>query len=621
MRMADRYIINKCLNGDSTAFGMLVDKYKESVYALAYSKLRNFHDAEDVTQEAFMKAYQNLRTLRQWDDFHAWIYAITNNICKMMIRSRSRQPDREFIEDQDVKSLHTDKSYYESPMLELLHEALDSLPETYQQVLTLHYLGGMDGTEIAEFLGMSPTSIWQRLSRARSLLRKEMLDMMSETFEQNRLKAGFTFRIVEMVKGIRLNPISPKALPWGLSLATGIIIAVLSIGTHLNPMDKIGSMSGSPLPYESKVLKIGEIPVDVIKVSNISVLSNQQWNGTGLGSVVPSLQNALFMAPQAEGGTWTKKSDMPTPRWALSTSVVNGKIYAIGGGDAQDMTTATVEEYDPVTDKWKKKADMPTKRHHLSTSVVNGKIYAIGGEDENGIITAIEEYDPIADKWKKKADMPNSRFYFSSSVVNGKIYIIGGDPKVFGGDPKVFAGNSVEEYDPVNETWVRKASIPTIRDLLSTSVVNGKIYAIGGSGAWPDGHLPSVEEYDPATDTWTKKADMPTARYLVATAVVNGKIYAFGGYNNDLWFCSMVEEYDPTNDTWTKKTNMPLARNSLSASTVNEKVYIIGGYNYINKVSTNIPEVEEYDPNAGEGVNFKCKLPTTWGDVKLARNK
>jgi RNA polymerase sigma-70 factor (ECF subfamily) len=147
MRMADKYIINKCLNGDSTAFGILVDKYKESVYALAYSKLRNFHDAEDVTQEAFMKAYQNLRTLRQWDDFHAWIYSITNNICKMMIRSRSRQPDREFMEDQTVKPLRIEECYHESPMLELLHEALDSLPETYQQVLTLHYLGGLVGQD------------------------------------------------------------------------------------------------------------------------------------------------------------------------------------------------------------------------------------------------------------------------------------------------------------------------------------------------------------------------------------------------------------------------------------------------------------------------------------------
>ena len=82
MRTEDGYIIHKCLNGDKAAFGLLVDKYKASIYALAYSKLGNFHDAEDVTQEAFVKAYQKLRTLRRWDSFLAWLYSITSNICK-----------------------------------------------------------------------------------------------------------------------------------------------------------------------------------------------------------------------------------------------------------------------------------------------------------------------------------------------------------------------------------------------------------------------------------------------------------------------------------------------------------------------------------------------------------
>ena len=138
--MADRHLVDKCLNGDPAAFGMLVDKYKESVYALAYSKLHNFHDAEDVTQEAFIKAYQKLRTLRRWNDFHVWIYAITSNLCKNWIRAESRRPDREFIADHPLGSLihYSSDSRQEHPMLEMLHEALNSLPETYQQVLTLY---------------------------------------------------------------------------------------------------------------------------------------------------------------------------------------------------------------------------------------------------------------------------------------------------------------------------------------------------------------------------------------------------------------------------------------------------------------------------------------------------
>jgi DNA-directed RNA polymerase specialized sigma24 family protein len=67
MRSSDGYIINKCLNGEPEAFGLLVDKYRMSVYALAYTKLKNFHDAEDIAQEVFIKAYRNLHTLKRYD--------------------------------------------------------------------------------------------------------------------------------------------------------------------------------------------------------------------------------------------------------------------------------------------------------------------------------------------------------------------------------------------------------------------------------------------------------------------------------------------------------------------------------------------------------------------------
>ena len=87
MRTEDGHIIHECLGGDTAAFGLLVDKYRASVYALAYSKLGNFHDAEDVTQEVFLKAYRKLRTLKRWDRFLSWLYAITSNLCKDFSRS------------------------------------------------------------------------------------------------------------------------------------------------------------------------------------------------------------------------------------------------------------------------------------------------------------------------------------------------------------------------------------------------------------------------------------------------------------------------------------------------------------------------------------------------------
>jgi len=621
MRTEDGHLINKCLNGEPEAFGMLVDKYKAGIYAFTFSRLRNFHDAEDVTQDVFIKAYQNLSKLRRWDSFAVWVYSIASNLCSKWKRSRSRRPDREFIEDQDEDVLENPSldSYRRDLVNNSLRDALDSLPESYQEALTLHYLGGMSTDDIAKSLGASPTTIRQRLVRARAQLKEEMLAMISKTFEQQKLKAIFTFRIVEMVKHIRVQPVPlAKGLPWGLSLATGIIVAFLSLGTHLNSLSTISAFKGSPLPGETKVLKTGEIPVDVLKVSNISVISNQRWNGSGLGLVTPSLQNALFMAPQA-GDTWAKKADMPTARFFLTTNTVNKKIYAIGGWDANNKGTI-VEEYDPAKDKWINRPDMPEPngRGEFASSEVNGKIYIIGGHDNRGDLplSTVEEYDPVADKWTKKTDMPTARSHFSASAVNGKIYAIGGLPDLNG-----VPLSTVEEYDPVIDKWTKKADMPVTMLGHCASTVNGKIYAIGIAG-WNSAPT-MVYEYDPAIDKWTKKADALTAHLFGSSSAVNGKIYVMGGHMlGEAKAAPNIEEYDPETDKWTKKADMITARAYLAASVVNSKIYAIGGVTDASQGWTGVSTVEEYDTGfTGEGVNFKGKLPTTWGDVRIASSK
>ncbi len=298
-----------------------------------------------------------------------------------------------------------------------------------------------------------------------------------------------------------------------------------------------------------------------------------------------------------EEDTWKKKADMPTARYDLSASAVNGKIYVIGGGLSFNIKSGlkTVEEYDPVTNTWTSKKDMPTGRQAFSTSVVKGKIYAIGGAVSapgSGLPT-VEEYDPATDTWTKKADMPTPRLRVATSVVDGKIYAIGGAVSVPG-----YGTSIVEEYDPVTGTWSRKTDMPTARHSLCASVVDGKIYAIGGIRHCNNPNsLSTVEEYDPVTDTWMTKASMPTARMVFSSSVVNGRIYAMGGArSNTSTVFSTVEEYDPATDIWTIKADMPIARMGLGTSVIDGKIYAIGG-STTNVPFARISTVEEYDPN------------------------
>jgi len=226
--------------------------------------------------------------------------------------------------------------------------------------------------------------------------------------------------------------------------------------------------------------------------------------------------------------TWTRKADMPTPRNALSTAVVDGKVYAIGGWgydrpeggwESIDPTMtgqdfSSVEVYDPKTDTWATRADMPTPRSHMTVSALGGKIYAIGGgarivagrSAENRPL--LEVYDTATNRWARAADLPTPRSVLSSSVVDGRIYVMGGAPSPGPtSSPEELLRtlrtlSVVEVYDPASGRWTRGADLATSRGWFSTSVVNGKVYVVGGRSA-PDGMSPEAKTTLPGIEVYT----------------------------------------------------------------------------------------------------------------------
>jgi N-acetylneuraminic acid mutarotase len=232
---------------------------------------------------------------------------------------------------------------------------------------------------------------------------------------------------------------------------------------------------------------------------------------------------------------WTRKADMPTPRNALSTAVVDGRVYAIGGWgydrpdggwESIDPTAtgqdfSTVEAYDPKTDTWVTRADMPTPRSHMTVSALGGKIHAIGGAAR--IVAGrsweyrslLEVYDTATNRWARAADLPTPRSALSSTVVDGRIYVMGG---AFHRGPTSSAEelwrnmrtlSVVEVYDPASGRWTRGADLATSRGWFSTSVVNGKVYVVGGQSLAPDAGTPGARATFPGMEVYTPARSAP----------------------------------------------------------------------------------------------------------------
>ena len=257
----------------------------------------------------------------------------------------------------------------------------------------------------------------------------------------------------------------------------------------------------------------------------------------GLGaSGTPPLAGVEF----AEQGP--RQEERPLTRSYHGAAMVNGRIYVIGGAGEDNKPFGSVQVYDPVTSTWAARAYTPTQRGLFGTSAVGGTIYAIGGTTiGRDKLAVVEAYDTATDTWTRRADMPTPRNALSTAVVDGKIYAIGGwgydrpeggwesiDPTATGQD-----FSTMEVYDPKTDTWATRADMPTPRSHMTVSALGGKIHAIGGRARIVAGrsgeYRPLLEVYETATNRWSRAADLPTPRSVMSSSVVDGRIYVMGG--------------------------------------------------------------------------------------------
>ena len=238
MKNNDVQLIHRILDGDETAFAELVEKYQKQVHALVWRKIGDFHIAEEITQDAFLKAYQRLGTLKKPQRFASWLYVIAANRCSTWLRKKHLR--RQLLEDKDIAQ--PEKATYSEYVLEeneritaetqrdIVKKLLAKLQESERTVMTLHYFGEMSCTEIGAFLGVSANTVKSRLHRAQQRLKKEE-PMIREALDNFQISPNLTENIMREIS--RAKPATPSSnkplIPWAIAAST-LVVVLLMLG-------------------------------------------------------------------------------------------------------------------------------------------------------------------------------------------------------------------------------------------------------------------------------------------------------------------------------------------------------------------------------------------------------
>lgn len=178
-------LVRAAKNGDMGAFEELVKRYDRNVFRIAQHITQNREDAEDVVQDAFLKAYGNLSQFQEQSKFYTWLVRIAVN--EALMKLRRRRPERTVSLDEDVKteddsiprevadwSPNPEQQYKQAELKQILTKTINGLPPSFRTVFVLRDVEGLSTEETAEALNLSIPAVKSRLLRARLQLRERL---------------------------------------------------------------------------------------------------------------------------------------------------------------------------------------------------------------------------------------------------------------------------------------------------------------------------------------------------------------------------------------------------------------------------------------------------------------
>ena len=181
----EKELITRSQSGDTASFTELVNRNEKKIYTLAYHLLNNREDAEDILQETFLRAYNNLARFRGDASFSTWLHRITTNLVISRFRKKKLKTesldepiiiDHEKIKQREIADWSgiPDRILLKKELNETIDTAIAELPLEYRTVITLRDIEGLSNEEVGIVLGLSVAAVKSRVHRARLFVREKL---------------------------------------------------------------------------------------------------------------------------------------------------------------------------------------------------------------------------------------------------------------------------------------------------------------------------------------------------------------------------------------------------------------------------------------------------------------
>ncbi len=180
MYSTDNEIIEQIIAGKRSMFAHLIDRYKEQAMTLAMRMLKNREDAEEASQDAFVRAYNALDKFERRSKFSTWLYRIVFNVCATRLRKKNidvtllRDDENPENPEELYPSVVPLVEYEQKELITLIKMAIEELPEKYAMILSLFYFQELSYDEICDVTQLPLGTVKTQLFRARSLLLKHL---------------------------------------------------------------------------------------------------------------------------------------------------------------------------------------------------------------------------------------------------------------------------------------------------------------------------------------------------------------------------------------------------------------------------------------------------------------